>query len=116
MPGEPGYNQTMRFAEDTIQQQITLKRVTECAAKKHFPGTLVFSCGHCVDQDEVHPIGIVRTPKLYYLCKACYDKHTTRKLDLLRALQTSCWNCIMEECLRIKKIDPTKVVDMTIKT
>jgi hypothetical protein len=92
-------------------QQMYMMCVTECVRGLHKPAQAVFSCGHCKEQDPVHPNGMIFTPFKYYLCNHCYDKHRVRKLDLAYKLIVDCHQCIKNEWERVKKIDPTKVRD-----
>jgi len=83
----------------------------ECGKNAHRPAQCVFACDHCVEQDPVHPVGMIFTPFKYFLCMKCYHQHMVRKLDLAYKLKAQCNQCIIDEWERIKKIDPTKVRD-----
>lgn len=85
--------------------------VTECVRGEHRPAQAVFTCGHCKEQDPVHPDGMIFTPFKYYLCMSCYHRHMYRKLELNTKLMVECHQCVLKEWERIKKLDPTKVKD-----
>lgn len=92
-------------------QECYSRWVTECLRGLHKPAQAIFSCGHCKEQDEMHPNGMIFTPFKYYLCMRCYKQHMYRKLDLNWKLFIDCRQCIMNEWERVKKIDPSKVRD-----
>jgi hypothetical protein len=78
----------------------------------HKMGKVVFACEHCHEQDPVHPVGMVFSPFKYFLCTDCYKKHQMQSLDFAYVLKTRCWNCILDEWMRISKLDPYKCVDL----
>ena len=88
--------------------------VVQCVRGLHKPGQAVFSCGHCKEQDQVHPDGMIFTPFKYYLCMRCYKQHMFRKLELRTKLIIDCRQCIMLEWDRVRKIDPNKVKDFLV--
>jgi hypothetical protein len=81
----------------------------------HQMGKVVFACDHCEHQDEVHPDGMIFTPYRYFICNKCYAKHQLMSLNFQYELKTRCWNCILDECMRLKNIDPKLVRDWSDK-
>jgi len=112
-PGESvqGYQERLDQMNQSAAFMAYSAAVVACPKNKHFPGKAVFSCDHCHNQDPVHPDGVIRSPFFYFLCKTCYTRHMSRKLDLAYKLKTSCLQCIQDEITRIKAIDPGKFQD-----
>ena len=105
------YDEQLREAEQQYEQASYSGAFLRC--ERHGPAPIIFACGHCAEQDPVHPQGLVLTPYRYYLCKHCYNKHQLKTLDFNTELKTTCWNCILAEWDRIKKIDPSKLKDFS---
>lgn len=111
LPGE-NVEQYKRRMEQAVPQDMALARLTvECRQKRHWPGTCIFACAHCEEQDPVHPEGLVFTPQMVFLCKTCFERFSTRKLTAYH-VQTSCYDCIHEQWIMIAQKDPTKVKDL----
>jgi len=77
---------------------------------------MTFGCAHVARQDDLHPDGIVFTPKRYYVCKMCWSLIERKKFDFDREIMTLCWYCIEDEARRIVKIDPALLLDLGTPT
>jgi len=73
---------------------------------------MVFACRHVAPQDEKHPAGIVYTPKLYYVCKPCWNLIQGVRFDFGTEIITTCWFCVQAEAYRLVRIDPTLLLDL----
>lgn len=76
---------------------------------------MTWGCRHVYPQDEVHPAGLIFTPKRYYVCKTCWKLIERKKFKFGTELGQRCWHCINEESHRLHKINPELVVDLTKK-
>lgn len=78
-----------------------------------FTPPMAMGCAHVTQQDEVHPVGIVLTPKRYYVCRVCWDRIQRRRFNFASEIGTRCWQCIADEAERIRQINPTLNMDLT---
>lgn len=75
---------------------------------------IMFACKHVAKQDEVHPVGIIRMPEPWFLCKDCFFLHERQKLDIDHEVMTVCKYCVFEEIKRIQAINPGLFADLTV--
>lgn len=82
----------------------------------------VFACGHCLHQDEIHPVGIVKfAPKAvwsclgveHYLCATCFASFGGKPKLLALQMAITCPLCLREEIKRIKGVKHGSFVDVT---
>jgi hypothetical protein len=110
----------MSYADHVEQQEaemlkhLQICRTCACPHNKHAHQRTAFACHHCTQQDEVHPVGIVRMPKGYFLCKKCKELLERHRLEFVNELATTCSACIWEEIHRIITINPELFEDLAI--
>lgn len=75
----------------------------------------IFCCRHCVDQDEVHPDGIVLMPHGFYVCQTCFNLIERKKFKHAEELVSQCHHCVQDEVDRIVARDPSLFVDLMAK-
>lgn len=128
---EQAYNQMRLLCEEAMQAAYgaydpKARRLgigTACTGGKDPSGSIVvskhgngvkavFACGHCGEQDEQHPVGMAIIPPGYYLCMDCLKLLERCKLKLDQELKLTCELCILEEAMRIQKINPGLVRDL----
>jgi hypothetical protein len=107
------YERRLEETQEAFQKAFFSGAFQRCMKNKHPQAKIVFACDHCETQDPVHPVGMVFSPFKYFLCTDCYKRHMRRKFELATYLKTRCFQCIMDECTRIKRINPTLVKDFT---
>jgi len=74
-------------------------------------GKPVIACGHCHEQDPVHPEGIVLSDSGFYACKTCWDRITMHKWRYWDVMTLQCHHCIKATVDRLLATDPTKFTD-----
>lgn len=71
----------------------------------------VFSCAHCMEQDPVHPDGIILSDKGWYVCRTCWNRITSSKWRYWEQLQGNCHHCVKAMVEKLIAKDPTKFVN-----
>jgi len=109
------YDQHVREQEGMMENLMVTRGVT-CSIGLHkgMPGQanpMVFECGHCLRQDEVHPEKVYRMPKGYFICATCLNLLERKKLKFVQAMRSQCEGCVKMELDRIVAMDPTLFVD-----
>ncbi len=105
------YDEHISEQEANMLQHLSIHRVTRCRKEIHQPAESAFACDHCTEQDPIHPDGIVRMPKAYFLCKKCLLLLESHKLQFVYEVKIECNQCIWAEIQRIMQIDPYKFED-----
>jgi hypothetical protein len=73
----------------------------------------VFACDHCVEQDPVHPNGIVLMDRGFYVCQRCFNAIEARRgWKYWEDLKVTCHHCVKDEVNRITKINPELFLDL----
>lgn len=107
------YSQQVEEFQQKAEQTAYSGAIQRC--ETHGMAKIVFACDHCEHQDPVHPVGMILSPYRYYLCNECYAKHQLMSLNFAYALKTRCNQCIIDECARIRLINPNLLKDWSDK-
>ncbi len=76
-------------------------------------GSARAACAHCLQQDEVHPDGIVFTDAGYYVCFTCFKHIEQRKVRLRNIVRIYCNFCLEAEINRILTLKKTLFRDLS---
>ncbi len=109
LPGTPEPVEWDRDLALLTEMNTMLSMHTTVACETH-PGcgAPCFCCDHCLKQDEHHPNGIVHVPLAgdMFMCRTCVKLYENRQRLISAIVKIQCKNCLFDEVLRIKAIDP----------
>lgn len=111
-PGwEMSYSEHLERSESELLRLTQIHRTCACPKDVHKHQPIAFACSHVIEQDTVNPIGIVRMPKGYFLCKKCLDLLERKRLHFVYEVSTTCSACVWDEITRLIQLDPGKFQD-----
>jgi len=106
-----GYADHLSQQEELMYRSLAIHQTCSCDRDVHKHQPTAFACNHCVQQDEVNPVGIIRMPKGYFLCADCFNLLQRCKLQFVHEVATHCSTCIWDEIRRIIAINPALFTD-----
>lgn len=107
--GVPGYKTIL---QTPTGQKVFFFPSVGCPKEKHAFSQPIMCCNHVVQQDEIHPVGIVLMPSGYYLCKTCLRLYEHKHQKLFKELVVQCFFCIKDSIITVMQKDPKLFTDL----
>jgi hypothetical protein len=79
------------------------------------PAPMVWGCKHVYPQDQVHPVGLVKHPRLYYFCLDCFKLAERKRFRFSTEMVIRCLVCLNLEVVRLSMLNPDLVRDLSKK-
>ena len=76
------------------------------------PGRPIYTCGHVLQNDPVHPWRVFLLPTGLFICKTCMNLMENRKYDFQNDTHVNCFHCVQDAVQALTARDPTLFVDL----